>query len=249
MQHKNIIILTHGWTGSSVFSGLFGRAGYWLGAETVQKIDYNTNENSMLVDINRRLIDELGRGLDHEHRFSDDDVAAITSRAESVDLQPLRDFVAQCDRHRPWLWKDPRLTWTIRIWARVLDLENTAFLILTRDSQQAWISANLRRHVQSPKFTRDYKDGITASNVRFLNQLGKPYVELSFEDLLLTPEKALERLNGFFGTALALSDLQVVCKDPLYRKSRGFKDLVVASLIYLKNYGERDGRGRRAAAG
>lgn len=248
MQRKNIIILTHGWTGSSVFSGLFGRAGYWLGAETVKKIDYNTNENSMLVDLNRRMIDEFGQGLDHEHRFSDDDVALIARRAEGMDLQPLRDFVAQCNQNGHWLWKDPRLTWTIRIWARVLDLEKTAFLILTRDLQQAWISANLRRHVQSTEFTRQYKDGITASNIRFLQQVGQPYVELSFEDLLLTPERALETLNRFFGTSLKIDDLKAVCSEPLYRKSRGFKDFVVALLIYLKNYGERDGRGRRATA-
>lgn len=244
---NNIIILTHGWTGSSVFSGLLGRAGYWLGAETMQKVDYNTYENLALVGINNKLIDELGGGLNHEHRFSESDVAEITRRAQDIDLGPLRQFVGHCEGHTPWLWKDPRLTWTIRIWARVLELERTSFLILTRDAQQAWISANMRRHVQSPRFTREYKDGITASNIRFLKEVDRPLLELSFEDLLLTPERTLERLNVFFGTALTMDDLQTVCKEPLYRKSRGFKDLVLATLIYLKNYGERDGRGKLAA--
>lgn len=245
-MQNNIVILTHGWTGSSVFSGLLGRAGYWLGAETMQKIDYNTFENAALVELNTRLIDELGGGLNHEHRFSDDDVAAIAERARDIDLAPYKAFVEHCDRNGPWLWKDPRLTWTIRIWARVLDLERTSFLILTRDSMQAWISANMRRHVQSPKFTRDYKNGITASNVRFLKEVDRPALELSFEDLLLTPERSLERMNAAFGIQLTMADLEAVCKEPLYRKSRGFKDLVLATLIYLKNYGERDGRGRLA---
>ena len=249
MQRNNVIILTHGWTGSSVFSALFGRAGYWLGAETVQKNDYNTFENSALVDLNRRLIETLGNDLDHEHRFSDADVATIAERAKNVDLTPYRDFVAHCSSQGPWIWKDPRLTWTIRIWAQVLDMERTSFLILTRDAQQAWISANMRRHVQSMKFTRDYKNGITASNIRFLKDAGKPYLELSFEDLLLTPEPTLQRMNEFYGLALTMDDLTTVCKEPLYRKSRGFKDLVLASLIYVKNYRERDGRGRRVAAG
>ena len=101
---NNIIILTHGWTGSSVFSGLLGRAGYWLGAETMQKVDYNTYENLALVGINNKLIDEFGGGLNHEHRFSDSDVAEITRRAQDMDLAPLRQFVEHCTVHTHSLW-------------------------------------------------------------------------------------------------------------------------------------------------
>ena len=46
---------------------------------------------------------------------------------------------------------------------------------------------------------------------------------------------------------LTLEQLHTVCRLPLYRKSRNWKDFVVAALIYLKNFRERDGRGRRTA--
>lgn len=241
---KNIIVLTHGWTGSSVFSGLFGEVGFWLGGETVAKPDYDTHENADLVAHNLRLLEMLAPGLNHEHRFDPGDVHAMAERAKQLDLAALRTFVQACDAHRPWIWKDPRLTWTIRVWAEVLDLENTNFLVLTRDPGQAWVSANQRRHIQSHAFTRQYNGGITACNLQFLRDRRLPYLQLSFEDLLLQPEGALQRMNALFGTDLTMRTLRSVCKIPLYRRSRRWSDYVHASLIYLKNFGERDGRRR-----
>src|SRR5690349_17771408 len=145
---KNIIILTHGWTGSSVFAALLGRAGYWLGASTVRKTDYDTFENAELVAFNQELLRLLAPDIDHQHRFAIEDVSRIAQASDSLDLQPYRDFVFRCAANGLWLWKDPRLTWTIGVWAKVLDLERTAFLILTRDDLQAWVSSNQRRHIQ-----------------------------------------------------------------------------------------------------
>lgn len=241
---KNVVILTHGWTGSSVFAALLGRAGYGLGEETIRKTDYDTFENAELVALNRGLLERLAPDLDHEHRFDSAEVVAIEDAARSLDLQPYRDFVSACSARGTWVWKDPRLTWTIRVWARVLDLRNTAFLVLTREDLQAWISANTRRHVQSWNFTRQYNHGITRSNVRFLQERGLAALQTSFEDLLLRPEATLGRLNRFLGIRLSLDDLQAVCREPLYRKTRGWRDLAQAALIYAKNYRERDGRGR-----
>ena len=241
---NNIVILTHGWTGSSVFAALFGEAGYWLGADTRRTLYYNTFENAELVSLNEALLRTLIPTLNHEHYFDAEDVIEIERRAHDQDLHTYRKFVDQCNNNDPWLWKDPRLTWTMRIWSRILDLKKTSFLVLTRDHTQAWISANRRRHVQSVQFTRNYNDGITRSNVRFLEEHGLPYMQASFEGLLLEPEGTLDRLNEFFGTQLTLDRLRAVCHEPLGRKSNGWKNLVEAALVYLKNYGERDGRAR-----
>lgn len=241
----NLIILTHGWTGSSVFSALLGRAGYWLGSETVKKADYDTFENADLVGLNRRLLRELAPGLDHEHQFELKDVESIARAAQALDLSPYRAFVERCSSHGPWVWKDPRLTWTIRAWESAMDLERTSFLVLTREDLQAWISSNSRRHVQSWSFTRRYNRGITEANCRFIRQVGRPWLRLSFEDLLLEPERTLDSLNEAFGLALGLSDLQAVCREPLYRRSRGVRDFLEAGLVFLRNYSERDGRGLR----
>jgi hypothetical protein len=241
---RNTIILTHGWSGSSVLAGLIGRAGAWLGEETMAKPDYDTFENTDLIDLNKDLMERFAPALNYEHDFKSAHVSVITEGARAADLSKLRSFVEQCGHHRPWLWKDPRLTWTIRVWADLLDLSNTRFVVLTRETTQAWIGANLRRHIQSFAFTRAYNDGVTQSNTRFLNERGLPYLSLSFEDLLLAPDRTLERLNGHLDVALTREDLRTVCKLPLGRRNRGFNDFFKAAAIYAKNYRERDGRAR-----
>jgi hypothetical protein len=238
---KNLIILTHGWTGSSVFSGLVERAGYWTGSETVKKVDYDTHENADLVAMNRRMMKELGYEGDYEHEFAPSVIEELADRGRRIDLAPYRQFVERCNRFQPWVWKDPRLTWTIRIWERALDATDLAFMILTREDTQAWISSNIRRHIQSMRFTREYNHGITASNLAYVRDRGFPHVQFSFEDVLLRPEETLQSLNWFLGMALSLSDLETVYRSPLRKKSRGAKDFLVALMIYLKNYSERTG--------
>jgi hypothetical protein len=245
---KNVIILTHGWSGSSLFASLLRRAGYWIGDDTFKKPDYDTFENAELVALNRRLLEMLAPGINYEHRFEVKDIELMAERSRTLDLEPYSVFVARCVANAPWLWKDPRLTWTIRVWAKVLPLREIAFLILTRDDLQAWISCNERRHIQSMWFTRYYNHGITRSNQQFLDDHRLPSLALSFDDLMLEPESTLERMNAFFGTALSMGDLHSVCNIPLGSKSKDWKALLHAMLIYVKNYSERDGRARLGVA-
>lgn len=238
-MRKNVIILTHGWTGSSVFTALIARAGYWYGEDTFQKIDYNTYENLELIELNKRMLRELGFGSDHEHEFDADEILRLAENSKSIELSPYREFVTRCNENSPWIWKDPRLTWTIRVWASLLDLENVAFIILTRDDEQAWISSNLRRHIQSRRFTHAYNHGITDSLKHFLSQANKDFLELEFEDLLLRPENTIVDINQHLGTQLALADLTNIYNKRLYRKSNGLREKIKATAIYLKNYGQR----------
>ena len=52
---KNVIILTYGLSGSSVLTGLLVRGGYWPGAKTYVKPDYDTFENVRLIELNKQL--------------------------------------------------------------------------------------------------------------------------------------------------------------------------------------------------
>lgn len=239
---KNVIILTHGWTGSSVFAGLLGKAGFNYGDQTYQKSDYDTHENIELVELNKRMMKELGYTGDHEHEFDHENILELSANADKIDLSPYREFIDRCQINKPWLWKDPRLTWTIRVWAKLLSFEDTAFIILTRDDEQAWISSNLRRHIQSKNFTRNYNHGITSSLKHFLNSNDQKYISFEFEDLLLRPEYTINELNTFLGTTLNMSDVESVYRYPLYKKSKNYKDKFKALAIYLKNYNQRDNR-------
>ena len=107
-MRKNIIILTHGWTGSSVSAALLGRAGYWLGSSTVQKRDYDTFENADLVARNQELLHLLAPDIDHQHHFAFEDVSRIAHASANLDLYLV--FISYClDK----LWLGRPMTWTI----------------------------------------------------------------------------------------------------------------------------------------
>ena len=236
---KNVIILTYGLSGSSVLTGLLVRDGYWPGAKTYVKPDYDTFENVRLIELNKQLFAAAHFSGNYENSYSPEALQAVTDLRSKVDPAPFRQFIAECDQHRPWIWKDPRLWLTIRYWADLLDLENIQFVLLTRTPLQSWISYNLRRQVQSYGYAQRYCTQIEASIERFLEDRRLARHEVLFDDLIVRPEATLEGLNAFLGTRLTAEDLQAVYNQPLRRAPRSTLDLVKAAMIYARNYGER----------
>lgn len=246
---NSIVILSHRWTGSSIFTGLLHRAGYWVGTETVRQPDFDTYENARLVELNAQLLRTLRPGLKPDTQFCARDAEQFERDASLLDSEPYREFVAACDREKFWTWKDPQLTWTVRAWAPVTDFSRTAFLTLSRSELQTWIMLNKRMQVQSWRCSRQYHNAVNASNQAFAKANGASHLHLTLEDLLLQPEQTLEQLNVAFGLYLGMSDLQAVCRLPLYRKRRDWRDFTEALMVYVKNYHVRDGRGLVSARG
>jgi hypothetical protein len=242
---QNVIVLTIGWTGSSVLTGLLARAGLWSGDATMKKIDYNTWENLELTELNKRLLIESGCPIDYTQEFSWQAIAHVTAAADRIDTTPYREFAALMGRHKPWIWKDPRLWVTIRFWQRLMSLDDVRFVWLTRDDMQSWISANMRRQIVTLDYLRRYNREVNHSIDAFLALDHLPYTRLSFEDIVERPEATLDQLNGFLGTQLTMDDLRAIYTKPLRKRARGLRDFLVASAIHAKNYAVRIDGARR----
>ncbi|MGH7495710.1 MAG: hypothetical protein ACREOO_25420 [bacterium] len=236
---QNCIVLTGGLTGSSVLTSLIARAGYWTGDNTFKKQDYDTYENQELIKLNRKLIDESGYKGNYIMEFANEPIRLISGMHENIDQRPYVSFMENCNNHRPWVWKDPRLWLTIRFWKNFLDLNTVKFILLTRDNLQMWISATLRRQIQSYEFCKNCSDGIVQSFIDFCGENSQPYLHLLYDDLILHPEPTIAKLNEHLDTELALEDLRTVYRNPLYKMPRSTGKFVKAGLIYLKNYSVR----------
>src|SRR5690242_2078379 len=127
---QSVIILTSGLSGSSVLTGLIARAGYWTG-ETHKKRDYDTFENKELIRLNRLLFERAAYTGNYLVEFSSEVIARI-AKLSAPHGDAYSSFIAECNQHRPWVWKDPRLWLTIRFWAEFLDLRDCNFILLTR---------------------------------------------------------------------------------------------------------------------
>lgn len=240
LMPRNVIILTSGLTGSSVLTGLICQAGLWSGDSTVVKEDYDTYENKQLVDLNLSVIAQSGYAGNYLLEFSETTIASIAGLAGSIDLQPYVAFVNKCQQHRPWIWKDPRLWLTIRFWRKLIDLNDCAFIVLTRDYLQGWISQTLRRQIKSYGFTKKYEKAILTSIIQFLDANHLKYLSISYDKLIANPEETIRAINDHVGTDLAVEDLKRVYHNELYRYPKSsFVKHAKAWLIYLKNYSER----------
>lgn len=236
---KNVIILTSGLAGSSVLTSLLHRAGYWVGAETMQKKDYNTWENLELIRLNRKILEETDFNENWTMVFRPDYPDRVVSRARSINPEPFRAFMEECNTHQPWIWKDPRLWLTIRYWRQFIDSDNVFFLTIQREALQSWISTTLRRQIQTRDYANRYSIGVDQTIDSFLQEEDLPSLSILYEDLLTKPEQTIANINKALGTQLTLEDLRAVFRGKLYRKQHGFFNLLKAHAIYFKNYGER----------
>jgi hypothetical protein len=238
-ERANVLILTGGLTGSSALAGLLTASGYWCGEETFRKSDYNTYENAELIRLNRQLMQRVAVGDEYTSVFLPQAIRHIDALRLSEPIGEYASFVSACDLHRPWVWKDPRLWLTVRFWHPLLDWSRVRVLLLKRDPVQSWISTIQRRQIQTYGYLSRYNEAIQSSLRDFLHEKQVPYLQVQYEDLVVTPESELARIGQFLESSLTLEHLTSTYTGPLRRKPKTWRDGVEAGLIFLKNYGER----------
>lgn len=229
----NVIVLTNGLSGSSVLTGLIAKSGYWLGDETKLR-EYNTYENSRLVDLNIRILKHSGFDWAHGLDIPPPSIEKIKQLAESKDQEEYRAFISACDRHQPWLWKDPRLCYTIFFWKHLIDFDNIKLIIMERDLKQIWTGQILRTKVPIPldKLQIIQRDSYR-SCLQFVKEARIPYHELTFEQLILEPEKSLVGLSEFLGKEISMEEFRAIYRGTLYKKRWSGFDYMKARLKFL----------------
>ncbi|MFX0195821.1 MAG: hypothetical protein ACFFCW_06845 [Candidatus Hodarchaeota archaeon] len=232
-MRKNIIILTTGASGSSVLTGLISTQGYWLGEET-KKIDFETYENAELVDLNIRILYASGFKRSDCNDLPPPSIAAIEKLSQSINLRPFLDFLERCKNHQPWVWKDPRLSFTIHFWAQLTDLSACRFIFIDRDPYQSYAGLILSRRVpMSFKDQIQINRNYTKSCNQFFKDRGLRPFKCTFEDLILDPENLLQKLNSFLELQIDLDHLKSIYDGRLFMKRYSKLDFIEAKLIYL----------------
>ncbi len=229
----NVIILTTGSSGSSVLAGLIATQGYWLGEET-KKLQFDTYENAELVDLNIEILRASGFNRYDCNDIPSPDIENIKKVAGRIDLRPFKDFLDKCNDNTPWLWKDPRLSFTIHFWAQIVDLSSAQYIFIDREPIQSWTGLILKRQVPI-SYRNQQKINISYRNsckVYFLEQKIN-CATYTFENLLLDPDALVNDLNSELGINLSMKDIKSIYKGPLYRKRYNLLSYVKARLFYM----------------
>lgn len=236
---KNIIVLTSGLSGSSVVTNLLSKAGYWTGDLTCQKTDYNTHENSQLVYLNDLLLKTVDYDKSYSVIVNSLKVTDVELLFDTIDLSPFKALINQCEKSKPWVWKDPRLWVTMPFWIQLLEKDSFHVVFVDRSVSQRWISELLRKNVQTYSYCKQYNFQIEQLIKKFIANHELKSCDVLFDHLVEQPRNTLLLINQFLGSSLTMDDLLAVYNKPLYKKVRGVNNLLQAVLIYLKNYQTR----------
>ena len=215
---KNAIILGAGRTGSSVLAGLVYQAGYYINAEVIEprnRYPLGDYENPELQEMNRKIFQSVNYPFDvvqHDRYPSVDKIKAL--KWENDDNSTYKKFLQKNEANHPWLWKDPRLSFTIHFWGRGVDHENTVFIHATRNPYQIFISHN-KKWIKFTKESVYRTNREEVASVRaFAEEYGIDMLEIDHSELTEKPREVISQLNERLETDLSMEDFNRVFRRP-----------------------------------
>ena len=146
---RNIIILGMARSGTSLAASIFGKKGYYVASSEkneLQKADlFNPSgywEASSLMAENKKVLKSVGFTRDNTWFFEPISEQQALAIRKLAPLPGHLDFISRYNNNSPWLWKDPRLCYTLAYWWPLLDHETTRVLLVTRNNKEIIQSFN-----------------------------------------------------------------------------------------------------------
>ena len=225
---KNVIVVGMPRSGTSLATAIFARQGYFVGEVERKGDDHNPFgyfEADDLIESNVQLFREAGYESHNTWLFdpiTDDVVARL---ADSKPRQQHYQLVESYQRHAPWVWKDPRLCFTLAFWWRLMDPASTGVLLVRRDPMQIYHSFRRKGWCQEAsdaqlEYVRTRTHQHLDAAQRAIDALSIPHVVVDYAEYDQNADSVAKRLNDFFGLSLANSDLNYV-PDLNHTSSRG----------------------------
>ena len=144
---KNVVVVGMPRSGTSLTASIFARQGYFLAPDEESELRDGDGDNpdgyfeaDSLVEANARVLSRAGFDRHNTWLYEPIDDART---AAIRDLEPLpedRELLSQYEANTPWLWKDPRLCYTLAYWWPLFNHDTTRVLLACRDAGQIWNS-------------------------------------------------------------------------------------------------------------
>jgi hypothetical protein len=217
---KSVIVVGMPRTGTSLAAATFVRKNFFVVPDDAGDMQVPDEDNPFgywearaLTKHNARILNDAGFSSENTWMYQaisqeeTDRIATLTPRHEH------REYLAMFNEHCPWVWKDPRLCYTLRYWWPLMDANRTGVLFLRRDPEAIYQSfRRVNFCAPGPSARRDVYRRIehhlqTASDT--IAALKIPHIALDYRDFLDAPEATAARLSAFFEIAVETGDLNV----------------------------------------
>ena len=215
---KNVIVVGMPRSGTSMTTAIFVRCGYFVAQNEKASLrdgdEFNSEgyfEASDLIERNVRVLNRAGYAHHNTWKFEpidDDQVDRIASleRQESD-----AEFVELFEANSPWVWKDPRLCYTLEYWWQYLEGTDTVVLLLHRSHRDIHVSfQRIGWRDASDESRRDVKRRTAhhiAAAKQAIERFDIPCVEIQYKDFKNNPKRVLATINEITGLQLSYDDL------------------------------------------
>ena len=215
---RNAIVVGMARSGTSLTASVFAKQGYFVTANPEADL-YPANrinpggfwEAQPLVDANILLLRRIGHEDHNTWRFSTVDEAKAAGIAQLEPTISDRRLVDEYDKHRPWVWKDPRLCYTLGYWWPLVDQNSTRVLLVRRDVESIFRSyCRIGWRKNSEINRQDVIDKISShinAVERVINDLQIPHIVIDYRDYAKDSEKIAKMISKEFEVPLRSSDL------------------------------------------
>jgi hypothetical protein len=215
---KNVLVVGMARSGTSLTAGIFGRNGYHVGSIASERLREGDDNNPFgyfeaddLIEHNVGLLRLAGFRAHNSWLYEPVDDAVVAKLAELEPGEPERKLVEAYASHAPWVWKDPRLCYTLPVWWKLLDPETTRVILVERDPEQVyrsfrrkgWCDGDEKLQVieRALHHTRTARDTVLRLDI--------PHLALSYGETLREPELTAEKIGAFCGLELTAAQLNV----------------------------------------
>lgn len=217
---KNAIILGMARSGTSLAASILARQGYTVAgssADALQKPNkYNPSgywESRALMDNNIEILSLTGFRPDNTWFHEAITPGQVDHIARLEPLPHHMQFVESFERQSPWLWKDPRLCYTLDYWWPLLDRETTRVLHVTRDAGEIFRSFQRVAddwHVtvaMEEAVIRQRIDEHRESAARILAKHDIPHLTIDYAEYESAPGKVAAEISELLEISLKAEDL------------------------------------------
>lgn len=215
-KFKNILVIGMARSGTSLTASIFAKKGYFV-AEDEKDLkegnEFNPTgffEAETVINKNREIYKAIGYEHDNTWMFDPITEEQVTRLKGLQTLPGHKELVDFYNQNGPWLWKDPRLCYTLRYWWPLMD-QNTAVLLVRRDPA-AIFNSFLRTKWRKPtRQDREETYQRIAQHMQAaeetIKELAIPCAEINYEDFQVEPEKICRIIEQTFGVTLDLQEL------------------------------------------
>lgn len=215
---KNVLILGMARSGTSMTAAIFSRKGYYIAKNNKNQLQmadkYNPSgywESDDILTANKGLLAAVG--FQHDNTWFHEPISK--EQASNIHTLPVldthRQLVSSFNTNQPWVWKDPRLCYTLGFWWPLLNQSNTKVLLIKREHKEIYESFQRVKDSWSTSIPKDQIYSRIDSHIEAAeNTLFKfniPYETVNYSDYKNSPAKVAKSLSISFDLDIDIFDL------------------------------------------